>query len=163
MKKTKINYSFFIAGISVIFCLFVNSTSVNAQGSELSQCVSITENEKRLACYDRLAGFEIPNAADGAVVSVSNDSTFGAESLRRTTLSKGQQKEEILASITKLVRNARDYATITLSNGQVWRQSEVSNISLKENNMVTVRKGALGVYYLSKTTSKRKLRVKRIK
>jgi hypothetical protein len=86
--------------------------------------------------------------------------SFGAESMSKTN---ANELEEIQTSITGLVEDSRGYLTITLSNEQVWRQTESSRFGLKKGQTVIIEKGAFQSYYLSKPNNNRRIRVKRIK
>jgi hypothetical protein len=88
------------------------------------------------------------------------DSSFGSESLRSDPQ---ENVNEIQTRIITVSKDARGYATITLSNDQVWRLTETTRFSIKEDDLISIEKGVLGAFYFSKPDSNRKLRVKRIK
>lgn len=87
------------------------------------------------------------------------DDSFGSE-----FLSNDEQDEidEIQTRIISVSKDAKGYATITLSNNQIWRQTETSRFSIKENDFISIEKGVFGAYYLSKSDNNRQLRVQRI-
>lgn len=65
--------------------------------------------------------------------------------------------------ITKVSMNSRKLRTITLSNGQVWRQQSSKFIDISEGDEVYVRKGLFGSFHLSTDKINRSIRVKRSK
>jgi hypothetical protein len=89
----------------------------------------------------------------------TSDKSFGSELLR----SKDEDNVDgISTRIESISTDYRGYATVTLSNEQVWRQTESSRFNLGENDLVRIEKGALGSYYLSIIGNNRQVRVKRI-
>lgn len=91
---------------------------------------------------------------------VSQEESFGADTLNGEVV---QNLNKIQASVASVTSDQRGYATFTLSNGQVWRQTEVSRFVVKENEIISIEKGLFGSYSLSTPDSNRRLRVKRIK
>jgi hypothetical protein len=85
---------------------------------------------------------------------------FGSEQLSGE---KAQEINEIQTRIVSLVTDSRGFGTITLANDQVWRQTETSRFTVKEEDIVSIEKGVLGSYYLAKSGNNRRMRVKRIK
>lgn len=90
--------------------------------------------------------------------AASNDS-FGAESL---AVSSSKTDESIETSIVSLMQDNRGYATFTLDNGQVWRQTESGRLAFKDGETITIKKGVFNSFYLSKPNNNRSIRVKRI-
>lgn len=90
--------------------------------------------------------------------AVSDDS-FGAESLSDNS---PKDKESIETSIASLKEDNRGFATFTLSNGQIWRQTETSRLLFNEGDTITITKGVFNSFYLSKPNNNRSSRVKRI-
>ena len=86
--------------------------------------------------------------------------SFGAESMSKT---RDNELEEIQMSVTDLVEDSRGYVTVTLSNEQVWRQTESTRFRLQKGELVIIEKGAFQSFYLSKPNNNRRIRVKRIR
>jgi hypothetical protein len=91
--------------------------------------------------------------------AVNADDSFGSEFLRND---EQDQINKIQTRIISVSKDAKGYATITLSNEQIWRQTETSRFSIKENDLISIEKGVFGAYYLSKSDNNRQLRVQRI-
>ena len=90
---------------------------------------------------------------------VESDDSFGAESLSD---SRPKTEDSIETSIASLTEDSRGYATFTLDNGQVWRQTESARLIFKEGETITIKKGVFKSFYLSKPNNNRSVRVKRI-
>lgn len=71
--------------------------------------------------------------------------------------------DELFSQVTGIKRDFRDYATFTLSNGQIWRQTEVTQLRIRSGDDITIEKGVLSSYYLSKPDNNRQVRVVRVK
>lgn len=87
------------------------------------------------------------------------DDSFGAESLSD---SRPKTEDSIETSIASMKEDNRGYATFTLDNGQVWRQTESARLIFKEGETITIKKGVFKSFYLSKPNNNRSVRVKRI-
>jgi hypothetical protein len=87
------------------------------------------------------------------------DNSFGSEQLGSDT---AQDAEQIQTKIVSMSVDARGYATLTLSNDQIWRQTETARFTIKQDELVIIEKGMLGAYYLSNVNNNRQVRVKRI-
>jgi hypothetical protein len=88
------------------------------------------------------------------------DDSFGAESMSKAG---DNEVEEMQMSVTDLVEDSRGYVTVTLSNEQVWRQTESTRFRLQKGELVIIERGAFQSFYLSKPNNNRRIRVKRIK
>jgi hypothetical protein len=107
-----------------------------------------------------------PTSASAAP-SQSSEAQFGQELLPPTARPAVAQKEIALqSSIKALTEVAAKTYVISLSNGQVWRQEEPSQIALffRVGNDVRIERGALGSYHMSTAAmgSKNWVRVTRI-
>jgi hypothetical protein len=114
------------------------------------------------------------NASTAAATAASTQpastaATFGQETLPPTARASTSQQEEpaLLSSITALRAVRPQLYAISLANGQVWRQTEASDIALflHVGDDVRIAKGTLGSYRLStaSTGAKNWVRVTRLK
>jgi len=100
--------------------------------------------------------------------ATSSAATFGAETLPPAAHPKTQHQEEtaLLSSITALRKASSGTYTISLSNGQIWRQEESSQVAqfLRVGDDVRIEKAAFGSYHMStaSTGAKNWVRVTRI-
>lgn len=88
------------------------------------------------------------------------ENSFGAEQLKN----KDSEEQQVLSSsISDIKEDFRKLKTITLSNGQVWRQVESLRFKIKSGDKISIEKGVFGAYYMSQENLNSKIRVKRIK
>lgn len=150
-------------------------------------CRGETDAAARLACYDRAAGHAQPSAgaapaaiavapaaaapaaaapAAGAVKPTAEDN-FGREQQIQAEEQQRQQQEaralgELQATVTHIETRMDGLMTMTLDNGQVWRQnSPDSKFRVKEGDRVKIQPGAMKSFILS-GPSKKSTRVSRV-
>lgn len=155
-----------------LLLLLLGATAAMAQDtlpSRLGACLRITGLLQRLACYDEVAHSVSPAPATRATPaqrpgantalvppaappSVSAaPSGLGSERLPRTASSAPRGAQELIAGVSSISYDARGRFTVTLDNGQVWRQLEGDTAVLTGARKSTVRisRGALGSYDLN--------------
>lgn len=169
--------------------IFLVSTGFEAKSETLSdalkQCSQVSNSLKRLVCYDKLVlradglqNSDLPElrqehqanrpASTGTgkpyrsgADNMTQEQAFGMEEKME------QQRREEVSSISSFVvsvkKDAFNKRKITLDNGQVWQEMEASRLTLKQGDQVTVERGMLGSFYLTKKGSNRQSRVKRSK
>jgi len=79
---------------------------------------------------------------------------FGAEAMRKPEPDSAapQDVDEIKAKVTEVVFSPHDRFTVTLDNGQVWRQIDADAVKArfhKAGDAVTIARGAIGSYNLT--------------
>ncbi len=171
----------------LLFTITVFAFYTQAASHNLLNCISISDNQQRLACYDAIAKqqqakkdnkFNKVNTPVAKPVLVVNQpkipslttSTVKAPQVNKTVLidnfgQKAQLKKTVDSvefTIKSAQLNLRKKWYLTFDNGQVWRAAE-TGLRLKAGNKVIIKHGALGSYSLKKTGSHRSIRVKRIK
>lgn len=163
----------FIANWSSVLLLGVAVTAANGQdvSNALRECVREKNDVKRLACYDRVAG----KTADGPpiahappkvetspqpqpksapsnpppAVSENAESTFGLSAEQMTKPKTSAPLKQINGKVAKIETRARGRLVVTLDNEQVWEQLNPDALfSLHVGDVVTIKSGALGAYYL---------------
>ena len=107
-----------------------------ADDDALLKCRDIDDNDKRLACFDEYVG--------------------------KRFLTVEQIEEEEAVAVTAVTKSSSGKLTITLENGQVWRQSDSKSFRISVGDAVVVRAKSLGSFMLSKEGSSRSIRVKRV-
>ena len=70
--------------------------------------------------------------------------------------------DEITARVKSVRGDASGNLTVTLDNGQVWRQTEAGPLRILPGSAVKIRSGVLGAFYMSLVSANRSVRVKRI-
>jgi len=159
-------------------------------GAAVRACRAETDNERRLACYDRIADgtrapaptaaaatksaapVATPNAppapAAATAAAASAEDNFGRERQVAAEEQKRQQDEarslgELEAYVTGIETRMDGLMTFTLDNGQVWRQNTPdSKFHLKEGDRVKIHPGSLKSFILSEPSKKSTL-VTRVK
>jgi hypothetical protein len=146
------------------------STPVLAQGSlpdQLAVCARISKKDARLECYDSIAaaagqgsfssGFgassiRSPQSAPPSSAAPGAGTGFGAEQIDRPLSERRADDgaDEIDVAVAASSDNGLGMWQFNLADGAVWRMSErVSNFRPPApNEMVTIRKGALGSYLM---------------
>ena len=131
-------------------------------GAALRACRAETDDARRLACYDRVAGRAQAPAITTAEGRFGLEQAEAAEETRRRQQA-ARSLEELEATVTAIDTRMDGLMTITLDNGHVWRQnSPDSRFRLKEGDRVRIQPGSLNSYILSGPT-KRSTRVSRVK
>ncbi|MBW8708408.1 MAG: hypothetical protein JF627_03955 [Alphaproteobacteria bacterium] len=147
-----------------VLVLAVAATSAWAQDSltvQLSGCLAIPGVLQRLACYDRVAHGVVPASRTSAVaperpalrtapsLAVPSPEGLGSERLRRAT--PVRRPSAMLAQVVSISYDPHGHFTVTLDNGQVWRQLAGDTAVLQGTSISTVRisRGALGSYDLN--------------
>ena len=120
---------------------------------ELKACLVESDERARLACFD---------AAMAKLETAPSD--FGGEALPRSDV--GPQEPAILvARAAHLSVNAHQHFTVTLDNGQVWRQldSDTGAARFREGDTVRIKRGFMDSYSLTAEGGYGLYKVKRIK
>lgn len=160
---------------------------------EILDCRAIAQDMERLHCFDKTTGEAAKRIASDAVRAddtgqtvakadigsaqsvddaPSRENAFGAEDLPKERSESNRGKKEAKTLRAKLVslhftRSGR--YVITLDNGQVWRQiggdtDQLLLPSVSENGVpVIIKKKMFGSHTLRPASSKRSIRVERIK
>lgn len=163
-----------LLGISLVL---IAESAFSAEDNELSNglsdCLSEVLDDERLACFDQLAKNHLKLSAPQLDKEIALSpvqaklkekqliADFSKEDLIKTDEEKGL--DSITSTITKIKKLLRGRLIIDLENGQQWEQKDSAQIKLKEGDLILLKKGALGVVYLSNENSYRSIRVKRLK
>ena len=184
----KYNALLLIAG-----ALSLTATSAQAESIEdaLNKCKSVDNSLQRLVCYDRVVkdmgqysglqeaikrGYPVPpansrpqagNNPRPALPEVARQNAKPAEPETRFGLEHTESNDSgddtMYASIVEIDKSLRDKYVITLDNGTVWRQTDSDTLKLKAGQTISIERGLLGAFYLSRSDVNRQMKVKRIK
>ncbi len=163
--------------------LFLAQPALTAEEA-LTKCRQIEEIAERVVCYDKIADSHFPMDSSDRVettpppettsppaISKSNaapdaQSLFGkndAEAKRIVETSLAiKQINQIEAKVTDVQKSAYKKLTVTLDNGQIWRQLDNQPMPLKSGETVIVREASLGSFLMEKKSGSSSIRVKRV-
>ncbi|GMU70129.1 MAG: hypothetical protein KF790_10620 [Steroidobacteraceae bacterium] len=151
-------------GLATLLCVAAPWVAARGEGLSpaLRQCVAEQDDARRLACYDaeiaRLGTLPPPLTAEqkfGARGDV-------ARAQDRTDKAGEPRLEKLDATVTAIVVQPGGELTITLDNGQIWRQIATGeSFRLKAGDRVVVKPGSLGSFSMSNPHG-RSVKVKRI-
>lgn len=148
----------------------------------LLKCANEKNSLKRLVCYDQLSDSytqyqDVPLSTIQRVQTTQNfepqtnqpsrsqpqalpqKDQFGLPSRKN----EGDKDKKRYMTVKKIARTAKSRLILTMENDQVWRQNDDVNFKVEVGEQIYVERGAIGSYWLSKDSVKRRIRIKRIK
>lgn len=148
--------------------------SAQTVASQIQACQAIADAQARLACYDRVShGQPVPSApppsapqayAPPPAAAPNYTTQFGEEEVG--VVSPAHQLRFIISAITDYKVDLRGKFTVSLANGQVWKQIEGDvTVALPRISATRVRieRGLLGSFNLTFNGMKPEYKVKRIR
>lgn len=146
--------------------------SALADEGDLRRCRAIPDTAARLACYDALP-LATQAPAPGAAGSAKGGGQPGAATPGRPAPppeaqfglapKPSEEVASIQSNIPGLFEGWRPNQRIRLANGQVWQIADESTSFIQRRDpKVTVRRGALGAFYLDIEGDNRSPRVRRV-
>lgn len=181
------------SSIIAVSLFFTPVTLAKDSLDQLEDCVKITQDTARLACFDKLTeklsnksvevntAQLIPQKVDDSskesIESLTSKSAeastaqaitqqvddFSKEHIEKTAEEKANEVLSISLIVDTLKKVGRGQWKITFKNGQQWQQKDVTKFKLKEEDKVTLTKGALGSVFLQKEGHNKRMKVKRLK
>lgn len=156
--------------LQLTILLAVLASPAFGQDVSLQRCRAIADPTVRVACYDALADAAAkprPPAAPAAPVAAvppaaaaprSGESAFGLPESRRP-----ESVESVRSAVGAHFSGWGPNSRIRLDNGQVWLVVDGSSVVLPEGaRQVSVKRGALGSFYLDFEGLKTSPRVRRV-
>lgn len=146
----------------------------DAAADALIACLDIGADGERLSCLEA-ATEEIKALRDARDIADAGEEAapgalFGAEQLASTQRARREEAQEarLDAGVVEISVGPLKNVTIVLDNGQVWRQLESDRAVIRPHKgggalTVTVKKGAVGGYWMTINEIGRRIRVKRLK
>jgi hypothetical protein len=152
--------------------VLANNNSILVEG--LSHCMHVSNDQERLACFDKLSEKNLAPLSTTSVPEVKEvvaavENTELAEAKRiddfaKETLKKPKEEiEGITATVSGLKKLIRGQWVIDLENGQRWQQTDTTILKLAVGDRINLEKGSFGSVYLFKEGLNRNIRVKRLK
>ncbi len=154
--------------------------------NHISYCQTLTSDQQRLACYDRIkltTVFTIDDAATPVAATPSIQPSVpvapSAPAVAATSKTPAQvtedfgiehkkaepeeQQDKITLTLTKLSKTPHGELIFTFENGQVWRQVSKETFIASEGQRYTLQRGALNSFFVAKEGQSRQTRVRREK
>lgn len=146
------------------------ASAATAAGSVLddaASCSKVLGERERLVCFDRvfpvgMQTSELPSrvtpapaaaAVPATVVVPATTSSFADGSLRardKTEKERAAEVKDMTAQITAVKETRVNIWRLSLDNGQIWQQQEMSNGFVpKSGNTIRVERGRMGGYHMA--------------
>ncbi len=154
MSVSGSNLTALVLSLSLPFTALAGDALVD----RLRACAGELNDAKRLACYDREIGRTGPDENKDLGVT---DEMLRQE--RRQAGLKPAPARSVTGKVVAITRSPDGKFTVTLDNGQVWAQQEVLDFPAQAGDVVSVRRGALGVLWMTNGTRPIETRVHRVK
>lgn len=74
-----------------------------------------------------------------------------------------ENKDMMNSKVAKIIEGSYGKLTMSLENGQIWRQIDSSRLKVKVGDQVFIKRGILGSFRMGKPDTNKRMRVKRIK
>ncbi|WP_156904823.1 hypothetical protein [Ferrimonas senticii] len=138
----------------------------------ISSCQSKSDKLERLECYDNINSLvrdafsrPAPQATTTSTTAttiapeVDAEARFGNEN---KAIAASKTLDAISATVEKIANDPYGKWTLTLTNGQRWKQTDSSNLKVRRGDSVTIERASLGSFLLSREGSNKRVRVKRL-
>lgn len=178
-------------GLPLLCALALSGAGAWAQSAPslsdaLQTCAGMPDDTARLRCFDKI----VPKSEDAApapepaavpapvpaasqapappTVPAAAAGTFGSEQLpAETKADEAREEERLTAVVTNVAYDYARHFTVTLDNGQVWKQltsdSDKARFPGQGTTTVTIARGIFGSYNLTIGKGSRIYKVRRIK
>jgi hypothetical protein len=135
--------------------------------SEIVRCATMMDDTARLACYDAIAASRSAEAVAAAEKRKAaaaeraereakekaerQQQAFGAEQVpsREGGGEGSEEVDQISATISEVLKDARGNYIVVLSNGQMWRQLDGTLYGLRSGDEVEIKRRALSGYKMT--------------
>ena len=146
--------------IFIILATIAFSTKANSTFTEFAKCKTIIDDQARLTCYDAVTISQNTSIdkslSKSEIVKELKQQEFGLKNIE-------ENPDNITSVVTKVNKTAYGKLIVYLESGHAWRQIDSTKYKVKKGETVSIRKAALNSFLLSKASTKRSIRVKRIK
>jgi hypothetical protein len=156
----------------------LSTAAVAQQSDAFDACAAVQDSTARVACFDRAlaarhsaqgAPSKSPAAVTAAPPAVkATDSTVGldARQVHKLQEARGEPKPPppapITARLVRIIPRQPLISAFELDNGQIWEQVESMKLAAEPQELVTIRPGLLGAFFL-KTAGGAVVRVHRLR
>ena len=147
-----------LAASGLFICLSCRALAGDGLVDRLRACAGELDNAKRLDCYDR----EMGHGDSGESEDLGVTDALLMQQRRQAGL-KPATPRNVTGKVAAITRSPDGKFTVTLDNGQVWAQQEVLDFPVQAGDVVSVRRGALGVLWMTDGTRPIETRVHRVR
>lgn len=157
MKKQMIAGAVLASCVVLPMTVAAETKPLDAMESDLFKCFAMTDEQKRLVCYDDISR----NLADAKPEKkeLAEKRAVADFGLTHQT----QSFDELELQAVKVEKNPSGDWVITMENGQVWEQTKEQDYRFRSNQpKVRIFKLLFGSYAMTEEGRTKKLRVKRI-
>jgi hypothetical protein len=155
-----------IVGLALVFTASMGATAADDPAlAAARRCTQISDNLLRLTCFDKALAAGVGGAAAAPVAapaspapalaaSAEAPATFGEENVRKSIVERDKAEVRKLSAMVTAVKSVRqDVYRVSLDNGQVWQQTEMSSMfTVAVGDSVEISKGRFGGYRMSRTS-----------
>ncbi|TMP34817.1 hypothetical protein [Pseudoalteromonas rubra] len=131
----------------------------------LKACTLVENDFKRLMCFDQVMANETPQIDNQAhresvkaATPAKTEDQFGLEHISVID----ENNTSLTAQITKVKKSPLGKVTVTLNNGQTWKQVDSDSFRAKSGDEVVISRGTLNSFLMKKVGTNRAIRVKRL-
>ncbi|MBU0913318.1 MAG: hypothetical protein KKF22_12350 [Gammaproteobacteria bacterium] len=165
--------------IIVVAGLLVSAANATELSDQLTQCRTLQNDLQRLTCYDNIGQKTSKPVAEAVVTNeiqnteiaptVSSPVTSSPVTVATTNDSFGIEHKiaertvpSIDSTVVNIEQSKRGFWTVTLDNGQKWRQITSDGFVLRKGEAVVIRRGSFNSFLLTKKGSERQTKVARL-
>lgn len=142
---------------SVFLLAFMSSFAMaNTLLDDLLVCAKNADGLQRLVCYDKLTEKTKNNQTKQH--KEQQQAEFGQENKQHTE----NLITQIQATIINIEKAPHGQLIITLDNGQVWRQTDNTRLKLIKEQVIIIKRGAMGSFFIGKVNANKRIRAKRV-
>ncbi|MEM7280203.1 MAG: hypothetical protein AAF438_01035 [Pseudomonadota bacterium] len=177
MRSTVVYLHILLASVTLTLSPAIYANDLEGK---IALCAGISDPSERLACFDGLAAGKALPAAPASVAgptkpaeqptptpTVADDGTeaLGEKYLERSKREKKEKKTNYDVVVAKVDKDTRGRLRYYLESGQIWRQTEVRNVSRPRSlpTPATISVGFLGSHAIRIQGVKSSVKVKRVK
>lgn len=148
------------------------ASSQLAPVEEFLGCREVESERLRLECYDGIADRLMAEASvtpaaleaskNPEAAETESENLFGKSAEGTSAIIAGvEEVDEVVARVTRVVKDGRGRLVLVLDNQQRWRQVSSERFRIKVGDEVVIRDAAMGSFVLQQRSGGRKIKVRR--
>lgn len=164
MKTALIRMIAQASAFSTLVAMCSHTLGEEAIIQELRSCAAISDDARRLACFDAVISTRPLSPDSSPVETVPPESAATApapgtlaepetatvdDDFGKEHWVESEDKSPSLESqVQRVTKSSQGHLVITLTNGQVWKQRNVKNFTVREGDTVVIERGSLNSFFL---------------